>query len=99
MGEYLFTIDDIFHLDKRGIILAPGAPYHCSIHVGEYIELRQQDGSRVITSILALEHLNYPLGTPMESRRIPIMIAATIEIDVTLIGAEVWRTQTATSGP
>lgn len=59
MGRFLFNIVDTFWLERVGLVVASDArAVDVSLRVGEPIELRRPDGSRLLTEVAAIAHVS-----------------------------------------
>lgn len=58
MGKHLFTVEDVWRIWRKGLILAPGvsADDAMTIPQGSEIELRRPDGTMHCTAICAIEY-------------------------------------------
>ena len=86
----LSTVEDVFEIEGRGCVIAPGVtestPSHIRLRHRDRISLRRPDGSTIETYIYALEFLDGP------NRRwcVPILLPPNlIKADVP-IGTEIW---------
>jgi len=92
MARRLFTVEDRFYIDGRGLIPVPGiVPEHGERYrVGDPIELRRPDGSVLRTRIGGIEMIN---PTPQRSDTI-ILLRECTKDDVP-VGTEVWSVDCA----
>jgi hypothetical protein len=84
--ERAVSVSGIEHV---GLYLLPGLPkkaFPHAVHLGDSIELRRPDGSRISTRILSIEH-TVPLKGPHPD---PLMIPSTFQESDVPIGTEVW---------
>lgn len=89
MAEHLFTVEFVFTIPTRGVVLAPGLDGPPAYHrVGEAIELRRPDGSSISTAIRAVERLSPTLSSG--KRMYPIILPPDLGKDDVPIGTEVW---------
>jgi hypothetical protein len=76
-------------IDHIGLYLLPGLPKQAfphAVRLGDAVELRRPDGSRISTTILSIEHTVPPTGPHPE----PLMIPSTFQESDVPIGTEVW---------
>ncbi len=74
---FLFTVEDRFTIEGRGVILTPGIPCQTNLPVvrdGARICLRRPDLSTTDTFIRSLEMIRYRPDVPSEKRTIPILL-------------------------
>ena len=78
-------VDDVFELADR-VVLAPGVDGEQSRGlVGRSVSLKRPDGSRLSTTVAAIEH-----PSPNPRRRYPIAIDGWLAKQDIPIGTEVW---------
>ena len=86
----LSTVEDVFEIEGRGCVIAPGlgesTPSHVHLRNRDPIALRRPDGSTIETHIHALEFLDGPNGRSCVSILLPPAITKA-EVP---IGTEVW---------
>ena len=89
-GQRLFTVADVFFLQRRGPVLIPGLPTQGPLHlrVGDPIELRRPDGSTRQTTVRGIEMADPP--PPGGRSHIPILLPDDIVKGDVPIGTEVW---------
>ncbi len=86
----LSTVEDVFEIEGRGCVVAPGlsesTPPHIRLRTRDPISLHRPDGSIVETHIHALEFLDGP------NRRmcVPILLPPNITKADVPIGTEIW---------
>lgn len=88
MFHRLFVVDDTFTVFGRGIALLPGVPkYETGPRVipGMPIELRRPDGSRLETTIRAVEWFQTPPAPTA-----PLHLPPEIRKEDVPVGTEVW---------
>jgi len=89
MPEFLFTVESLFTIFGRGVVLVPGLDGPLPLRrIGEAIELRRPDGSSIRTSIGGLERHSTPL--PPGKRKYPLILPPGLGRDEVPIGTEVW---------
>ena len=90
---FLFSVEDRFTIEKRGIILAPGIPRNVdlpNIRDGAKIQLRKPDLTIVDTFIETIEMIRFRPEVPPEKRTIPILLPENIHKFDVPIGTEVY---------
>jgi|GEM_PF-1075200 len=92
MARRLVTVEHVFEIRHRGLVLVPGiVPVgEERFKIGDPIVLRKPDGSSIETKIGGLELFTTP---PNPRYDFPIMIAGMTKDDVP-IGTEVWSVGT-----
>jgi hypothetical protein len=76
-------------IEQIGLYLLPGLPkkpFPHAVCLGDSVELRRPDGSRMSTTILSIEHTVPPKGAHPE----PLMIPGTFQESDVPVGTEVW---------
>lgn len=72
---YLFTVEDTFQIENRGLIVGPGIPRNSNIPAipkGARIQLQKPDGSIIDTHVHEIRMIRYMPDTPPEKRTTPI---------------------------
>ena len=84
----VMTVSDIVTISGKPILLFPGLPRDLqrTIRVGDQIELRRPDGTRVSTTLAGIEHARMLNRISQWPLRLPDSISKT---DVP-VGTEVW---------
>jgi hypothetical protein len=84
----IMTVAHIIALSDKPVLLCPGLPKdpQRTIRVGDKIELRRPDGTRVSTILAGIEHAKMLNGVSQWPLRLPNSIG-TIDVPV---GTEVW---------
>jgi hypothetical protein len=89
MGKLLYIIRDAVLL-KGGpglVVFAEAASEGVSLRVGDAVELRQTDGSAVVTEVRA-----FPMVSPYDfGRRVPVSFSPEVTAQDVPVGTEVWR--------
>ncbi len=95
---FLFSVEDRFSIEGRGIVLAPGIRRNQDLPIvrdGAKIRLRKPDLTIVDTFIKAIEMIRYRPEVPPEKRTVPILLPkdfhkfdVPIGTDVYLVGDE-----------
>ena len=90
---YLFSVEDRFSIEGRGVILVPGIPRDPGLPVvrdGARIQLRKPDLTVVDTFIRSLEMIRYRPELPPDKRTIPILLPKDFHKFDVPIGTEVF---------
>jgi hypothetical protein len=90
---YLFSVEDRFAIEGRGVVLAPGIPRDLNlpgIRDGARIQLRKPDLTVVDTFIRSIEMIRYRPEVPPEKRTIPILLPKRFHKFDVPIGTEVF---------
>lgn len=93
MRVHSSTVEDVFHIDRRGWIVVPGlllenSPY---VQIGDPATLHHPDGTMIETHIAGMEMFNphgrncMPVLLPDDLRRADVPIGAILEITETHI--------------
>jgi hypothetical protein len=98
MGEavksrLLFTVEDVFLIRDRGLILVPGLERDERIGVGDPLLLKMPDGSSATASVAGIE-----FSTPNPRHMFPILLNGLTKDDVP-IGTEVWSVDPVKTPP
>jgi translation elongation factor EF-Tu-like GTPase len=80
------TIEDIFTITGRGVVVVPALLSECRVRSGDPIQLRRSDGTVKNTSIFSVESLNLGSG----KRRPAFMLAHNIAKEDIAEGDEIW---------
>jgi hypothetical protein len=91
MTTLLFTVEDTFLIEGRGLVLAPGLGRDARCCVGDSISLKRPDG-RVIESVIS----GIALGG-VNANGIDILLKG-LEKDDVPIGTEVWSVEQSKVG-
>ena len=89
---YLFTVEDMFQLDKRGLVLAYGIPHSSTTTVtkGDSLLLRKPDQTTLDTHLLDIPMIRYRPDVKAEDKATPIMIGKGITKEDIPLGTEVF---------
>jgi hypothetical protein len=89
MSRFLFKIIDTFWLETTGLVAASDAKSRdVSLCVGERIELRLPDGSRLETEVAAIPRVRYLSDDP--ERRFDFLLPRGLQKGDVPVGTEVW---------
>ncbi len=90
--DYLFTVDDTFQIEDRGLILGHGLPQTSEITLfrGNYLILRRPDLSIVKAILAEIPMIRYRPDVAPEDRTTPIMLNKGISKSDVPIGTEVF---------
>lgn len=91
--EFLFEVDEVFEIEDRGILLAPGIRFDSmgsSICGGTPISLHRPDGTIVETTINDLPMIRYLPETPQSERMVPLALPRGISKREVPIGTRVF---------
>lgn len=89
MARCLFTVEDTFFIEDRGLVLIPQIVSDETLRAGDLINLRRPDGSVVPTVIGSLEMLH---GPPSMRCHVVIVLNKLGRDDVA-IGTEGWSAE------
>jgi len=90
---YLFSVEDRYAIEGRGVILVPGIPRDPNLPVvrdGAKIQLRRPDLTVVDTFIRSLEMIRYRPELPPDKRTVPILLPKDFHKSDVPIGTEVF---------
>ena len=90
--DYLFTVDDTFQIEDRGIILGYGLPVTSDVTIirGNSLILRRPDLSTVKATLAEIPMIRYRPDVAPEDRTTPIMLNKDISKSDVPIGTEVF---------
>ena len=74
---YLFSVEDRFSIEGRGVILVPGIPRDPTLPIvrdGARIQLRKPDMTVIDTYIRSIEMIRHRPEVPPNKRTIPILL-------------------------
>jgi translation elongation factor EF-Tu-like GTPase len=65
MKSYLSTVDEVFEITDRGLVVSPGIPRDCEliVRIGDRLELVRPDDSVFTTDVVGIEHVSRSQGT------------------------------------
>ena len=87
MSRLLFTVEDTFYIQGRGLVPFPGiVPIENErFHIGDSLLLKRPDGTTVMSRIAGIEMMNPPLP----NFAVVVLLKELTKDDVP-IGTEVW---------
>ena len=86
---FLSRVVTTFALEGRGIAIEPGIPYQPTTHrvlIGDDLEIRRADGSKLITKVAGLE-----LGGDPGRESCPIVLPPNVSENEVPVGSELWQ--------
>ena len=86
---FLSRIEATFTIKGRGVVIDPGVPYEPKVHrvfIGDDLEIRRADGSKLLTKVSGLELGGYP-----GKKSCPILLPSDIGEEELPVGSEVWQ--------
>jgi len=90
-GRLLFTVQDVFEIEGRGVVLSPGYLTHVDqLAYGDSVGLRRPDGTVLVAQVKSIEMVTYPADYPSEQRRSPFLIGPGFTQDDVPEGTQVW---------
>ena len=90
MSRFLFNIIDTFWLETIGLVAASDTnPKDVSLSVGQRIELRLPDGSRLETEVAGIPRVRYLSYDP--DRHFDFLLPGGVRKEDVPIGTEVWK--------
>ncbi|MBK1854755.1 hypothetical protein JO972_07280 [Verrucomicrobiaceae bacterium 5K15] len=89
---YLFTVEDTFQIDDRGLILGRGLPRQSTIEIAKSspLILRRPDLSTIEATVLEIAMIRYQPDVKPEDKTTPIMINKGFTKTDVPIGTEVF---------
>ncbi len=90
MPTYLFSIENVFHVPSRGVVIAPSSATAVRYNTGQYIELRRPDGTSLRALIQGIELLNFALDVPQAQHVRPILLAEELAVEELPKETTVW---------
>jgi translation elongation factor EF-Tu-like GTPase len=93
MGRLLFTIEDVFLITGRGVILVPGFKGEEAVRMGQEVLIKRPDGSEVRSTISGMD---IPRGG-QKNWGVAILVKGLSKEDVP-VGSTVWTMEDMPSG-
>lgn len=86
MARLLFTVQDHFDIQGRGVVTVPGLGPAERLWIGDPLEIRRPDGTSMRTRIAGLEMLS----RRPKDQAVPVLFPPELTKDDLPLGAEVW---------
>lgn len=94
-GRHLFTVEDSFTIEHRGVVILPGLALEGSdvFRVGDPLELCRPDGSLVRTHIAGLPMFSRPPSLT----HVPVLLSGELKQEDVPVGTDVWSVHADTT--